>query len=272
MCLVTFAYQQLDELPLILAANRDEWRDRPTAHAHIWVDDSSIYGGQDLTSGGSWLAVSTHAPYRLACVTNVRNPESIAEHHSHTWLSRGLVISDFIRSEHSCEDFLTRLALDRYGACNLILYDGDALWYASNRAQDGQHQNIQRQLTPGVYGLSNAQLDTSWPKTIATRGALADQLLTIKTETVDKSINVLRDSLWDALSNPQIYPEEQLPSTGVPTEMESSLSAALIVGEGYGTRSQALVFMARSGVQFEERILDHHGEVMQSSRVGFGAL
>ena len=80
MCLITFAYQQLDTLPLVLGANRDEWRERPTIQAQQWEEEESIYGGRDLASGGSWLTISTTSPYRLACVTNVRNPEAVNEH------------------------------------------------------------------------------------------------------------------------------------------------------------------------------------------------
>ena len=272
MCLVTFAYQQLDRISLIIAANRDEWRQRPSVPAQIWDDEPLIYGGQDLVSSGSWLTISTRAPFRLACVTNTRNPESINEYGTQTRRSRGLVVRDFTRDRSSCSDFLKSVPLEEYGACNLILFDGDELWYASNRTFDGQHHIVTQRLTPGVYGLSNAQLDTPWPKTVATRETLERLIILTRGQEREASIEELRDPLWTALSDPQIYPDDVLPSTGVSQELERALSAALITGEDYGTRSQALVFLGPTGARFEERLLDSRGAVTRAARRDFGIL
>ena len=265
MCLVAFAYRYTSHVPLVLISNRDEQRSRATAPAHVWGDLPSIYGGRDLVSGGSWLAVSTLDPRRLACVTNVRNPSSIREASERTLKSRGLLISDFIRSDISSANFSSAVNLEEYGACNLLLSDGDELWYASNYSAEGMRQSVRLKLSPGVYGLSNAHLDTPWPKTTATREAFRRGL-----DNRDHGPHLdkeLERALYSMISDPRRYPDDKLPSTGVPLELERRLSASLIRGDGYGTRSQALVYMSDTETHFIERLLDAHGEVTQQSRV-----
>ena len=264
MCLVAFAYRYNPQLPLVLISNRDEQRSRATAPAHVWDDLSSVYGGRDLVSGGSWLAVSTLDPRRLACVTNVRNPVSIREASERTLKSRGLLISDFVRSDISSANFSSAVNLEEYGACNLLFSDGDELWYASNYSAEGMRQSVRLKLSPGVYGLSNAHLDTPWPKTTATREALKRGLSSRDELRLDKE---LERTLYSMISDPRRYPDDKLPSTGVPLELERTLSASLIRGDGYGTRSQALVYMSDTETHFVERLLDAHGGVTQQSRV-----
>ena len=294
MCLVTFAYRQLEDVPLILFANRDEFRMRSAQPAHVWEDTPLIYGGRDLVSGGSWLTISTIAPHRLACVTNVREPnrdhhqddaQTSAQNGASDGLeprSRGWLVRDFTRSELSCSAFLEEIALEEYGACNLILFDGEALWYASNRAGGGSYLVTSRALKPGIYGLSNAQLDTPWPKTSAMRRALESALTRSSLERVieheplqqsddDEALyRSIKDQLWLALSDPHTYPDDLLPDTGVPLELERTLSAACITGDHYGTRSQASVIIRPNGARFEERLLNALGDVTHRSERFFG--
>ena len=256
MCLVAFAYQAVEGTPLILTSNRDEMRDRPTLTAHFWSDLPSVYGGRDLRSDGTWLALSTDKPHRLACVTNVRTPQALDEMDSSAQTSlksRGILVSDFVSTTLSCEAFLDHSSLDQYGPCNLILYDGSILWYATNRDAQMNRKTISYALSPGVYALSNAQLNTPWPKVIAARERLTEALNMEST-----------DSLWGPISNPQTYPDEQLPNTGVPLEWERLLSAALILGEPYGTCSQAQVIISEHKTRFEERSLNIQGDVIHT--------
>src|SRR5439155_14318248 len=70
MCLIGFTWQVDPQFDLVVAANRDEFHARPSAPADFWKDAPDLYGGRDLKSGGSWLAVSSRG--RFAAVTNVR--------------------------------------------------------------------------------------------------------------------------------------------------------------------------------------------------------
>ena len=58
MCLIALAWRMRADLPLVVAANRDEFYDRPTRAAHAWDDAPHVIGGRDLRAGGSWLAAS----------------------------------------------------------------------------------------------------------------------------------------------------------------------------------------------------------------------
>ena len=71
VCLILFAYRAHPAFPLVLAANRDEFFERPTLPAAPWPESPAVFGGRDLDKGGSWLAVSARG--RLAAVTNVRD-------------------------------------------------------------------------------------------------------------------------------------------------------------------------------------------------------
>lgn len=72
MCLIAFAWKAHPDFPLIVAANRDEWRARPAAPAHWWEDQPNILAGRDLKAGGTWLGVTRSG--RFAALTNFRDP------------------------------------------------------------------------------------------------------------------------------------------------------------------------------------------------------
>jgi len=70
MCLLLFAYQSHPDYRLILAANRDEFYDRPTRPAAFWDDAPDILAGQDLKAGGTWMGITKTG--RFAAITNYR--------------------------------------------------------------------------------------------------------------------------------------------------------------------------------------------------------
>jgi uncharacterized protein with NRDE domain len=167
MCLLVIAWQLHPAQDLIVAANRDERHERATAPLDLWHELPGVAAGRDLVAGGSWLGVDRHG--RFACVTNYRGePTQAGSSHS-----RGRLVSGFLGSGASAADYLDRLAGDaqRYPGFNLVIADGDALWYASNRAP-----GFSRRLGPGVHGLSNDLLDVAWPKVERCKQGLRDAL------------------------------------------------------------------------------------------------
>ncbi len=154
MCLILFAYKIHTEYPLVLAANRDEFFDRPTDPAGFWADAPKIFAGRDLRGGGTWLGVTTAG--RVAAVTNFRDRSEFGP----AMRSRGLLTREFLSGSQPVESYLQVLAGEgqRYRGFNLLVADQDGLGYFSNR------QGQPRQLGPGLYGLSNHLLDTPWPK------------------------------------------------------------------------------------------------------------
>ena len=130
MCLILFAYKAHPKYKFILAANRDEFYKRPTASAHFWKEAPNILAGRDLVLGGTWLGVTKTG--RFAAVTNFRNPSQLKGK-----LSRGLLVSDFLRDDDSVFDYMQRLKNDaeNYAGFNLLVgnFINDELAYFSNQ-------------------------------------------------------------------------------------------------------------------------------------------
>ncbi|MEO8407595.1 MAG: NRDE family protein, partial [Oxalobacteraceae bacterium] len=103
MCLIVFAWHVVPDVPLIAAANRDEFLDRPTAPAMAWDDCPQIYAGRDLKAGGTWMGITQ--PGRFAAITNIRAPSekrAVAP-------SRGTLVSDFLSGNMSPRNYIDSL-------------------------------------------------------------------------------------------------------------------------------------------------------------------
>ena len=164
MCLAAVAFDAHPDYLAVVLANRDEFHARPAAPLALWHDRPSILAGRDLQAGGTWMGLEQRS--RFGLVTNFR--ESLKMPQAPT---RGDLVPDFLASADSAESHLGELArqANRYAGFNLLLHDGDALWYASNR--DTQ---FARRLPAGVHALSNHLLDTPWPKLLRLRNVLSD--------------------------------------------------------------------------------------------------
>ena len=234
MCLILLAVAASDEYPLIIAANRDEFFERPTQSADFWPG-TGLLAGQDLHQGGSWFGVSLQG--RLAMVTNVRTPA--VETSS---LSRGHLVRDFLLSGTSAASFIAGVVEppERYPGFNLILGDIERLYFASNRS-------ARRGVIPrGIHGLSNASLDTPWPKVERGRAAL-ERLL-------GSGQQDLLGGLFELLQDRTLAADEDLPVTGVSLEWERILSAGFIRSQDYGTRASTLLLVDRQRqARFVER-------------------
>ncbi len=227
MCLIAFAWQKHPDFPLVVSANRDEFYARPTLWAHSWPEHPNIYAGKDLQAGGTWLGISKTG--RFAAITNVRNHSK----NSHNASSRGELVSNFLISDLSAEKYAELLVTTatEYNGYNLIFCDGHQLYYYSNSADNPQ------QLSPGIFGLSNALLDTPWPKCSLAKSQLSAWL--------QEPLCV--ESLANLLNDRQQAPEHKLPSTGISYSLEKALSAQFIELEKYGTRCSTGILVNRHG-------------------------
>ena len=233
MCLILFSFRQLDHYPLVVVANRDEFYERPTQPAHWW-EESDVLAGRDLQAMGTWLGVSRTG--RFAAVTNVREPGVTLE----TPKSRGDLTRNYLESEDDPFDYLQQLeqSADRYGGFNLLVGDQQGLWFYSNR------QSGIRKIEPGVYGISNGQFDEPWPKLASGK--------TVLTEQLQDEIDV--EQLQNILFSNEVYPDHQLPETGVSMEWERLLSSRFIQSEHYGTRASTVVTFDRDNrIDFTEQ-------------------
>ncbi|WP_426335845.1 NRDE family protein [Pseudoduganella sp. R-31] len=236
MCLIVFAWQVVPGVPLIAAANRDEFYDRDTTPAAPWPDAPHIYAGRDLKAGGSWMGItrpSTPAgaaatgPSRFAAITNVRNPQE----HNPLAPSRGQLVADFLAGGMTAQEYVAQVApaAGEYNGFNLVLCDGKELVWYSNKGNDDPRNG--RPLEPGIYGLSNALLDSAWPKVLKTKAQFASLLC----------LGAPEDAYFEMLSDTTRAPDMRLPETGVPLELERLLSAVKIESPNYGTRSSTVV-------------------------------
>ncbi|HEY3011967.1 MAG TPA: NRDE family protein [Gemmatimonadales bacterium] len=229
MCLVLIALDSHPDYSLIVAANRDEFYDRPTAPAAFWADAPSVLAGRDLKAGGTWLGIDRRG--RLAAVTNYRQ----GEREPPALRSRGRLVSDFLTADTGALEYVERVQSDAnlYNGFNLIASDAGELFYYSNR------EGRVRTLGPGVYGLSNHLLDTPWPKVASTKSAFGALLKGGASE--------LTADLFGLLSDRDRPADDLLPSTGIEREWEQVLSSAFIASNDYGTRSSTVVLVGRDG-------------------------
>jgi len=236
MCLIAFAYRVSEQWPLLVIANRDEYYQRPTQASDFWQDNQDLLAGKDLLAGGTWMGITRNG--RFAAITNVRDQRAPLQPRS-----RGELCTLFFNQDTDIttfnEDILNRG--QSYAGFNLITGHQGQLFYASNR------QSSAHRLAPGIYGLSNAQLDTPWPKT----KRLKQELHAILEQANQRQSFPDLNTLMDKIQNRATASDAELPDTGVGLEIERGLSASFIhmPERGYGTRSTTAL------------LIDQHGQV-----------
>jgi uncharacterized protein with NRDE domain len=232
MCLILLAWQSHAFFPLVVAANRDEFHARQSSNAHFWANDPDVLAGRDLAAGGTWLGITRTG--RFAALTNFRDPAR----HDPRAPSRGRLVADFLTGTAGIDRYLDGLDAARYNGFNLLLGQEKHLVAFSNVTME------RHELGPGIYGLSNALLDTPWPKVGSGKTALEAALQALPDDK----------ALFDLLADDRTHPDETLPGTGVSLEWERLLSAAFVRGHDYGTRCSTVITVRADGMAgFEER-------------------
>ncbi len=239
MCLVLFSIKAHPDYPLVIAANRDEFYARPTEPAGFWEENRQILAGRDLLGGGTWMGVSRKG--KVALLTNYRDPSEFKENAP----SRGALVRNFLENDTPAEEYVARVVDEgeQYNGFNLICgsLQGD-LWYYGN------YGGKARRIGTGIFGLSNALLNTSWPKVQRGRDKLEDVL---------KKSRIRERDLFELLYDDLKAPEDKLPDTGIGREMEQLLSPIFIKSPEYGSRCSTVLLVDRQGnVTFSERTYD----------------
>ncbi len=245
MCLLVLAWQAHPRYALVVAANRDEFHDRPAAALAPWPAPLSLLAGRDLRAGGTWLGLDRAR--RFGVVTNFRDlqpPLSGAP-------SRGELIPHYLARQLDPARFFATLAPEakRYSGFNLLLADGGSLWYGCNRAQP-----FARPLPAGIYGLSNGLLDTPWPKLERVRAGFREWLGGPAQDTA---------GLFALLADrTRVADDALLPRTGVTRDWERVLSSPFVLDPDYGTRSSTVLLLQAGGqLRISERRFDHEGRI-----------
>ena len=238
MCLILFAYKMHPQYKLVIAANRDEFYARPTQPAHYWDDHPEILAGRDMQAGGTWMGINTRG--EISMLTNYRDPFNIKSEAP----SRGHLVSDFLKNEEGASEYLSKISSKGhlYNGFNMICGDINRLFYYGNY-NEGIHE-----ITNGFHGLSNALLNTSWPK--------VDKGLKKLKELLSNEI-VSAEDLFQTLYDDVKAPAHLLPDTGIGEERESVLSSMFIKSPGYGSRcSTVLLADHNNKITYVERTYD----------------
>lgn len=244
MCLIALAYKQHPNYPFLLSANRDEFYRRPTSAANYWQEYPQLIAGRDLEAGGTWLGITRQG--RFAAITNYREEGASEKTYP---LSRGELTRDFLTgSEHASEFLQAIRPQDKsYAGFNLLLMDDTGLYCYSNR--DSEIQT----LGPGVYGLSNLQIDTPWPKVKRAKTCF---------ETILKQPVISHQELFSVISDSGPVAERELPEINFDIDIEwaKQVSAQFIKSEDYGTRASTTISIDRDGrTEFREQNFQPHG-------------
>lgn len=252
MCLIVFSYKQHPQYPLIFAANRDEYYERPSQAAHFWENYPNILAGKDLKAGGTWMGINKEGEF--SAITNYRDPNIEKENPP----SRGKLVLDFLQTDENAQNYLSELQshADQYMGFNLLAGSLDQLGYYSN-----QQDNILF-LDSGLFGLSNHLLETSWPKVRRAKKKL---------HHIIQDKDITPEPLFDLLTDDHEAPDEELPDTGIPKEIEKKVSPIFIKSEGYGTRCSTILLIDHLGkVTFaERRYKPQTTEVEEENRYSF---
>ncbi len=234
---------------LIAVANRDEYHDRPSLPIDRWTDHPQVIAGRDLEHDGTWMGVTDSGKWSV--VTNFRETrkKEIVKN-SRGNLTKGFLIGDQTPHAYTSSIFSS---LGSYNGFNLLAGDASSIQYVSNR-QPLTSSNAFAIQRPGIYGLSNHLLNTNWPK--VSKGKKALQRLTSRHQAIDFA------TIVDLMSNRERPSDHKLPMTGVPIELERTLSPIFIETPNYGTRATSMLLVNEdsSKIQFSEATFNATGD------------
>jgi uncharacterized protein with NRDE domain len=266
MCLILFAWNSHPDYSLVVAANRDEFYERDTEGVAYWPEHPHVLAGRDradvLGSPGTWLGFTNTG--KFAALTNVRAPSE----KNPDARTRGELSLMYLTSKDKPAEFVQENSkrFGLYNGFNMLMADlsdpaNAEMHWISNRMLMGQNIRPRKIYPPaplaaGVYGLSNAMLDTPWPK-VNHRVAAFAQVLAMdhgQLKSADQYLKVLADTHHAS--------DHELPSTGVSREWEKALSPAFIKTPSYGTRSSTVLRVRKDGhFEMVERRFDANGAV-----------
>lgn len=245
MCLIGLALNAHPRWALVLAANRDEFHDRPTSGLDWWPPEAggdAILAGRDLSAGGTWLGLSARG--RVGMLTNVRDPKR----HRVDAPSRGALVTGWLTSKEAVDALWPGWM--RRGCNPFNLIGGDLAsgrwWWADDRSGAPQA------LADGIHVLSNAALGVPWPKTRHMHGAL--------TQALDRASDAqaLAAELLGALGDRSAPADDALPDTGIGLERERALAPVFIHASAmrYGTRSSTVMVGEHDGAAWRLTVVE----------------
>ena len=241
MCIVAIAWHVIEDIPLCLISNRDEFYHRPTSVLHEW-EKSPIVAGQDLESGGTWMGVTQSG--RWAVITNFRDGNDKKAYAT----SRGHLIKNFLESDLAPIRFAKALEKNQcdYAGFNILLGNTDQAVYMSNRGEAPQV------LAKGVYVVSNGLMSEHWEKTKNLRKRFTQEFLPmLQLSSISEAD--LDYAVWDILEDERKVIPDLLPNTGIQKDMEELLSSIFIQSPNYGTRCSNFLMLKNKTWLWKEK-------------------
>jgi uncharacterized protein with NRDE domain len=226
MCTLAIYFKTTRDCPVVIAANRDEFLDRPAGDPTTLLDSPHVIGGKDLRAGGTWLGISENG--MVAGLLNRRaegggNPDA---------RSRGLLCLDALRrrTARTAAEFAAREQGSDYNPFNLLMVSRGEAFVAYNRGASIEVV----ELKPGLHLLSNLDVDDfECPKISASYGKFAElgRRADFQCDPIGQ-----RAALGALLAdhNTQLDPRSGRPN------------ALCLHLDNYGTRSSSLIFMRSS--------------------------
>ncbi len=243
MCLILIGNHVHPAYPLVIAANRDEYFQRPTQKAAFWDDYPSILAGRDLEKGGTWLGID--ADGRVAAVTNYREPPGPAPGN----LSRGFLVRDYLIGSGTAAEYLTDVSkkLDRYDGFNLFAGDQKSLFFLST------YVHKPRLLDPGIHGISNGELDYPWPKVILGKSRFGKLL--------QDPVEIDENKLFELMADRSVPDISSMPPSDLDQKTQRMVAPIFVHGDNYGTRSTTILLCDQNGrIRFIEKSFDKKGK------------
>lgn len=232
MCTLVILRHVHPEYPLVLAANRDEFYDRPAAGPRVLSESPRVIGGQDLERGGTWMGTTDGGLFVGLTNQRLTGPAPVAPR------SRGEVALKALQtgSVEAVERYLDTLDAREFNPFNLLYGDAEVLRVAYARPE--RRELLREDVPEGVHVLPNDMLNTpELPKVQRARG-LAREVATRPWPELARGLQaMLADNMTPALER---IPE---PPPGSPFTREQlrQYQALCIHTPGYGTRSSAIV-------------------------------
>lgn len=226
MCTLALFHRLLPDLPLVVAANRDEFFARPTRDPERLCERPAIVGGRDLVAGGSWLTLSERG--LVVGVLNRRTEEPPDPRRE----SRGQLCLELAvqPSARRAAEVLARVAPLRFNPFNILIADPEGAYVAQNLSG----RTRVHALGPGSHVLTNLDLnDPTCPRIFRSSRRFA-------AVAEDYGRHPGRASLFAQLRS--VLSDHQIPADDRrPTDQ------LCIHTESYGTRSSSILFVAGDG-------------------------
>jgi uncharacterized protein with NRDE domain len=230
VCTLAIYYRTDADYPLIVAANRDEFYERPTIAPAFLLRDPWVIGGKDLRASGTWLGVNGHN--LVAGLLNRRSREAPDPARR----SRGLLCLEALRQKTPDEVLAQLREYDAraFNSFNLLVASPDTAFVFSNAAGAIELTRLQ----PGLHLLTNLALnDVTCPRIAKSHRMFEAALSVLKNDGIDAFRAALRSVLSDH-STP-LDPRSQ--------EMPNNLC---VHGQTFGTRSSSILTYSQAAARF----------------------